>query len=297
MPEGVSQADYEAIGTGAILMNPGVETPAQPIGYYNYNFRFELEAAAQVVLSSQTAESGEVVALVIHGFLGDDIPIIETDLGNLEALRVGLQWRAYVPVSHNTPMGEHTISVTAADKTVETILTVKPKDFGRVTITEESELSSEADNNAFREAIWSLYDDPATPKSWMGAWVEPLASYTISIDYGDTKWQDDKMIGISNQIEFITEPNQPVYAPTGGTVVFAGELALTGGTVVIDHGHSVRTYFYGLEQIDVKQGDMVLHSQVIGTTSDELSMDVKIANKSINPWELFHAQGGLFWQE
>ncbi len=297
LPEGFTEADYNAIGTGTLLMNPNVETPAKPIGWYNFNFRFELEAAAQVVLSSETAESGEIVALAIHGFLGDDAPIIETDLGDIEPLRIGSQWRAYIPVSHNTPMGDYTISVTTADKTVETVLTVKPKDFDSVIITQPSEIFTEADNSAYRDAIISLYDDPATPKAWVGSWVMPVSEYSVLVDYGANQWRDNKLVSISNLIEFGTETGQPVFAPTGGTVVYAGELALTGGTVVIDHGHSVRTYFYGMDIIDVKQGDMVIHSQVIGTTSTELSMDVKIVNKSVNPWELFHGKGGLFWQE
>lgn len=57
----------------------------------------------------------------------------------------------------------------------------------------------------------------------------------------------------------------PVKAPAGGVVSFAApDLYLTGGTVLIDHGHGVSSNFLHLSRIDVTPGDRVAQGQVIG---------------------------------
>jgi len=57
----------------------------------------------------------------------------------------------------------------------------------------------------------------------------------------------------------------PVRAPAGGIVTFANaDLYLTGGTVLLDHGHGVSSNFLHLSRIDVQVGDRVEQGQVIG---------------------------------
>jgi murein DD-endopeptidase MepM/ murein hydrolase activator NlpD len=57
----------------------------------------------------------------------------------------------------------------------------------------------------------------------------------------------------------------PVKAPAAGMITFAApDLYLTGGTVLLDHGHGVSSNFLHLSRLDVKVGDRVAQGQVIG---------------------------------
>jgi murein DD-endopeptidase MepM/ murein hydrolase activator NlpD len=57
----------------------------------------------------------------------------------------------------------------------------------------------------------------------------------------------------------------PVKAPAAGVVTFAApDLYLTGGTVLLDHGHGVSSNFLHLSRLDVKAGDRIEQGQVIG---------------------------------
>lgn len=56
----------------------------------------------------------------------------------------------------------------------------------------------------------------------------------------------------------------PVLAPVAGIVTFADTLYLTGGTVLLDHGHGVSSNFLHLSRIDVHVGDAVRQGQVLG---------------------------------
>lgn len=57
----------------------------------------------------------------------------------------------------------------------------------------------------------------------------------------------------------------PVKAPAAGLITFAApDLYLTGGTVLIDHGHGVSSNFLHLSRLDVRVGQRVEQGQVIG---------------------------------
>lgn len=57
----------------------------------------------------------------------------------------------------------------------------------------------------------------------------------------------------------------PIKAAASGIVTFAdADLYLTGGTVLLDHGHGVSSNFLHMSRIDVKLGDHVDQGQVIG---------------------------------
>jgi murein DD-endopeptidase MepM/ murein hydrolase activator NlpD len=57
----------------------------------------------------------------------------------------------------------------------------------------------------------------------------------------------------------------PVKAPAAGVVTFAAaDLYLTGGTVLLDHGHGISSNFLHLSRLDVAEGDRVVQGQVIG---------------------------------
>ncbi|ATD67619.1 MULTISPECIES: M23 family metallopeptidase [Luteimonas] len=57
----------------------------------------------------------------------------------------------------------------------------------------------------------------------------------------------------------------PVRAPAAGIVTFAApDLYLTGGTLLLDHGHGVSSNFLHLSRIDAKVGDRIEQGQVIG---------------------------------
>ena len=56
----------------------------------------------------------------------------------------------------------------------------------------------------------------------------------------------------------------PVLAPAAGVVTLADDLYITGGTVLLDHGHGVSSNFLHLSRIDVAVGDTVEQGQPIG---------------------------------
>ena len=78
----------------------------------------------------------------------------------------------------------------------------------------------------------------------------------------------------------------PVKAPAAGFVTFAApDLYLTGGTVLLDHGHGISSNFLHLSRLDVEVGDRVEQGQVIGA--------VGATGRATGP----HLHWGMSWFE
>lgn len=66
-------------------------------------------------------------------------------------------------------------------------------------------------------------------------------------------------------VDIAAAKGTPIHAPAGGIVSFANpDLYLTGGTVLIDHGHGVSSNFLHMSRIDVTVGEHVSQGQIIG---------------------------------
>ena len=75
-----------------------------------------------------------------------------------------------------------------------------------------------------------------------------------------------------------------IKAPAAGLVVFAEpDLYLTGGTVLLDHGHGISSNFLHLSRIDVKVGNVVKQGDVIGA--------VGMTGRATGP----HLHWGMSW--
>lgn len=296
MPETMTAAQFEGGSTGAVRRNSGLEHPAKPTGWYRYSFRFTLQASADVELSAERAEQGGVIGLRISGMTGGTAPTVETDLGNVQCVRAPDGWRAYVPVAYNASSGGHEVSITINGETVSRSIIVLPKDFGTAD-AEPEPTASNAANTEFKNSVWPLYEQPAREKLWQGGFINPAESYTTLVDYGQVKVTNGQRGSRSNSTKLYTIPGEPCRAPANGVVVLAKELALTGSTVVIDHGCGMRSYLYGLQSLSVSAGQTVEKGQAVGVLGEELTMDFKLGSKSVNPWPLFQTSGGLFWKE
>jgi murein DD-endopeptidase MepM/ murein hydrolase activator NlpD len=60
----------------------------------------------------------------------------------------------------------------------------------------------------------------------------------------------------------------PVEAANSGNVAFVGDLGIYGNTIILDHGLGLFTLYSHLSSIDVKVGDSIKKTQIIGKTGE-----------------------------
>ena len=83
-------------------------------------------------------------------------------------------------------------------------------------------------------------------------------------------------------LDYAVPVGTPVRAPAAGTVLFAGSLALSGETVVIDHGQGVLSVLQHLSRVDTRTGDPVAAAAIVG-----LSGDTGLAPEPMLQWRVY----------
>ncbi len=95
------------------------------------------------------------------------------------------------------------------------------------------------------------------------AFVRPVEG-RISGRFGRARVYNGKPGSPHSGMDIAAPAGTPVRAPAAGIVTFAEpDLYLTGGTLLIDHGHGISSNFLHLSRIDVKLGDRVEQGQVV----------------------------------
>lgn len=192
--------------------------------------------------------------------------------------------------------GPHTLTVTCGSLTQELTLNVMQSEAKTVDVAAEADIPGAA--TEYKNAIWPLYTQGSSEKLWQGNFASPVPSAILAVTARGCAPMGPLPAG---QLASIITPQRvpPVTAPQAGTVVYAGTLALTGGTVVIDHGCGVKSYLFGLDAVKVQRGQSLARGEELGTTSEEhtLIWELRIGSKSVDPAAALTGSSGLLYRE
>ena len=276
---------------------PSGEKPARPAGFYRYRFRFTLAAEPALTLSSAEITRGEVCAVYLTNVLDAGAqPRVSCELGPVWMAPVEGGWLGFLPAAYNAEAGSHPLTVTVGDYVLEAAVTVRHRDFAQVNTPADGSTDPAGASTQFREKVWPLYETGSGEILWRGAFAQPVEG-EVALDFGVFEYEDGSKQAVrSTGVEWTAAAGAAVVSPAAGRVVLAEELLLTGNTVVIDHGCGVKSYLYRLGSLSVAAGDRVERAQTVGAAgSRDVKYELKIGNKSIDPWMAIRGQGGLFW--
>ncbi len=95
-----------------------------------------------------------------------------------------------------------------------------------------------------------------------------------------------------NGIDIAAKPGTPIYAPAMGTVTYSDTRSGYGNYVMIDHGNGYVTTYAHMTQRNVKEGDVVLQGDLIGTvgstgrvTGPHLHFEILLNGKYVDPMQ------------
>jgi len=94
--------------------------------------------------------------------------------------------------------------------------------------------------------------------------IWPLSG-RISGQFGSQRIYNGEPRAPHSGVDIAAARGEAVKAPAAGRVIFAdADLYLTGGTVLIDHGHGINSSFLHLSRLDVQVGQRINQGDVIG---------------------------------
>ena len=216
-------------------------------------------------------------------------PIRGEVLGILDGRRCPAFWtrdglRALVPVPVTFPSGPSTLGVEIRTSRGRQRFAVPVAIASRVYLPRETVLS-----DAKRELVATpagvrdgrlllQYLRTVSPRQeWRGAFrppvdVPPAASFGSPQTYAGLAAVESRTDAIHGEyhrgLDYDVATGTTVTAPAAGTVLFSGNLALSGRTVVVDHGLGLLSVFAHLAEASVRQGEWLDAGRTIGISGD-----------------------------
>lgn len=156
----------------------------------------------------------------------------------------------------NTPAKTISIVVTARDWPIENIKGVPP-----ATVNPPKAIAERIEREQARVVAVRNRDDERS--GFAQAFIWPVTG-RISGRFGNQRVYNGTPKTPHSGMDIAVPTGTPVKAPADGVITFADPgLYLTGGTVVLDHGHGISSNFLHLSRIDVRVGDSVKQGDVI----------------------------------
>lgn len=132
-----------------------------------------------------------------------------------------------------------------------------------------------------------------TKKSYISSkFILPLNS-KITSDFGKARVYNGSLNGYHSGTDFRAKVGTPIIASNDGVIVLAKDRFYSGGSVVIDHGGGIYTCYYHMSKFNVKKGDRVKKTQVLGLSGDtgrvtgpHLHFSARVGGLQVDPLQL-----------
>ena len=127
---------------------------------------------------------------------------------------------------------------------------------------------------------------------WRGGWSRPVPGEATSA-FGSRSVFNGQPRRPHSGADFRAATGTPVKAPNGGRVVMTGDTYFSGGSVILDHGWGLYSYFAHLSKILVQEGDRVEAGQGVGhagatgrVTGPHLHWTLRLSGARVDPLSL-----------
>lgn len=266
----------------------------------------------EIALSSTSVGQGDFLQIKVHAapdsvvrvfFLG----ISKTLQVNADGTFEGLLAVTYHKEPDTYPLG---VEITGKDQKVITALyqiIVMEHKFpeSRVVMEEKKRKAilttsnEDSDTKKTKEARKKAMLE-AKPPLWRGAFIWPFRGI-VTTEFGFIRYINNIENGRHAGIDIAAPEGTPVMAVNDGQVIFAGNLYLTGLTVIIYHGLDLYSSYGHLYAIKTQNGATVLKGDVIGlvgstglSTGPHTHFSFRIGETPVNPYLFLDREIG--WQ-
>ncbi|HJS73393.1 MAG TPA: M23 family metallopeptidase [Vicinamibacteria bacterium] len=138
-----------------------------------------------------------------------------------------------------------------------------------------------------------VFSSMTAERLWRKGFESPVAGHSPSGSFGKRRVFNGKPRSPHSGEDFGAPAGTPVRAPARGRVVLAKSLFFLGGTVILDHGFGLHSFYGHLSAIDVEPGALVEAGTVLGkvgasgrVTGAHLHWGVRLGEARVNPMDL-----------
>lgn len=185
-------------------------------------------------------------------------------------------YECFIPISCEEMPAHHDVVVEITDHvgqyqklstTLEVLLYNFPKQKGFSVDAEK--LSSEREisvkQSVLGDAIARWLTESPKEKLWHGPFVMPMQVRRITTPFGEIRVTPEKGRYLHKGLDLVNMPRSIVWAAQHGKIIIKDRFAMTGNTVVIDHGLGITTIYAHLDSFaDIEVGQMIKKGNPVG---------------------------------
>jgi murein DD-endopeptidase MepM/ murein hydrolase activator NlpD len=232
----------------------------------------------------------------VDGFIADDALHFWSD----DEARV---FQALLGVDLYTDPGETTLRVRAVPEGAASVecqveLRVRDGGFPVQNLTVEPKYVDPSPEDAARSQreaaeLRRIFASMTNERLWRRGFESPVAGHEPSGSFGKRRVFNGKPRDPHSGEDFSAPAGTPVRSPARGRVVLAKSLFFLGGTVILDHGFGLHSFYGHLSAIDVDPGALVESGAILGkvgatgrVTGAHLHWGARLGEARINPMDL-----------
>jgi murein DD-endopeptidase MepM/ murein hydrolase activator NlpD len=320
----VEKADRDATDTTATP--PSADTVPRPDTARGAVFDTAPAMAAtdsgNVLLAPAETRRGGVVVAVAQG-LTIETPRCSWKGAPLPCYRTSAGVRALVPLPADEPGGRYALVIDRPASRITREVAVAETDFGRELIFLDDSiyaiLRRGRDIARDARAIRRVLETETSEQRWSGAWRMPLEGGKSS-GYGVERFyhrasDSTRVVRLESSarargafgvdttsaaqdapawrhagVDIAVPRGTSVRAPQGAAVAEVGDYALTGRTLILDHGQGVHSAYFHLDTVLVREGDVVQRGAMLArvgatglATGPHLHYGIYLHGKDVDP--------------
>jgi len=231
--------------------------------------------ALTVKLTPEKPQQGDTISVIIETDVDSPNPNVSIGDKNYPVFPIdeanGI-YRAFLPTTPLDSFGKLVIQVGDGQEVKNLAIWLEDRDFP----TQSIKLTGSGAEPATEIELARVneFKSLVTPeKHWDGKFLRPSHA-EISTVFGVQRYVNGKFAeGYYHRgVDYAGDVGSPVFAPAAGKISLVGMesegFRIHGNTIGIDHGQGVLSIFLHLDEIQVKEGDMVEAGQQIGTVGN-----------------------------
>lgn len=278
--------------------------------------------SGSVLFAPEEVRRGGVLVAVAQG-LAIENPRCSWKGVSLPCYRTPAGVRALVPLPADEPGGRYALVLDRPASRITREIAVAETDFGRELIFLDDSvyaiLRRGRDIARDARAIRRVLEAETPEQHWSGAWRMPVeggkssgygverfyhrASDSTRVVRLESSAQARGSFGVDTAsavpdapawrhagIDIAVARGTTVRAPQAGAVAEVGDFALTGRTLILDHGQGVHSAYFHLDTVLVREGDVVRRGATLGrvgatglATGPHLHYGIYIHGKDVDP--------------
>ena len=142
------------------------------------------------------------------------------------------------------------------------------------------------ENNIIKDKKLISLDETFFKKNF----IQPTAGIVSGV-FGSQRILNGKAKSPHRGLDIAADEGTPIYACNDGIVIHAeNDLYYTGGTIILDHGHGVKSIYAHMSEVKVRVNDKVTKDNIIGSvgstgrsTGPHLHWGVMVFNEYVDP--------------